>query len=191
MTTNSEHVEWVGLQRVIWTNLIGTQKGWEPVIEDRLSQYCNFFSPYTRWGIEEKTNRLSVRTGYTALNHTHNAAATAAGGRFPEFSGELSQPQILSGPCSVPSWSLGGITHTLSTYTDTMSCLDYMKQDSISEEVQSDSPPWCSSVRLHTGNSRGPTAAGDSDDNTKQTYSRGTPAKANRLMERSWVYTCR
>lgn len=104
-----------------------------------------------------------MRTGYTTLNHTHNAAA--AGGRFPEFSGELSQPQILSEPCSVPSWSLGGITHTLSTYTDTMSCLDYMKQDSISEEVQSGSPPCCSSVRLHTGNSRGPTAAGDSDDN--------------------------
>lgn len=57
--------------------------------------------------------------------------------------------------------------------------------------MESGSPPRCVSVRLHVGNSGVPTTAGDSDDKAKQTYSRGTAAKRNRVMERSWAYTCK
>lgn len=59
------------------------------------------------------------------------------------------------------------------------------------EGRESASPPRCCSVRLHAGNSRLPTTAGDGDDKAKQTYSRGTAAKPNRVMKRSWAYTCR
>lgn len=67
-----------------------------------------FVAPYTTSEIEEE-NGLPARTEWNALNHKHNAAAAAAAGvHHPEFTSELSQPQIPFMMCSVPLWSLDG-----------------------------------------------------------------------------------
>lgn len=142
------------------------------------------------------TYGMEKRKGAIAEKIEEKKYSDTAGVRSPEYICELSRPQKhfrnLQSSVSVYRWRISPPPHSTPLQTHTASCLDCVNQVyNCPEEVESDSTPRCGGVRLHVGNGGVPTTAGDSDDKAKQTYSRGTAAKHNIVMERSWVFTCK